>query len=617
MMTTALPVVATVNFHAVFVMILVVFALFLFASEKIPLATSSLIVLVIQIIFFEVFPYYNDSTHPLQAHDFFSGFGHEALITVCALMIAGQGLVRTGALEPVGRYLAKQWMSKPSITFLQTLLLGAFLSAFVNNTPIVILLLPILISVSLHTNANPSKILMPMGFASIIGGMSTTIGTSTNLLVVSVAADLGMKTFSMFDFIVPAMIVGSVGILYLWLVVPKIITSHTPRLKNTSARLFLGQLCIEENTLSAGKTLTEVIKLTEGKIEVLQILRGKEKTALTSLPDILIKPDDRLVVRDTPENLKSFENALGAKLYAGDDPVDEDHPLKDPNQQIAEVVVIPGSTLDGRTLNNVRFTDRYHLLTLAIHRVKLKQNEKTNKHPEDIALSPGDVVLVQGSPQRILDLKMSRNFLVLDATLSLPRSDKIMYSIIIMAMVILPAAFGLLPISITAVTGVLLLLLTGCLTWKDASRSLSIEVILLIVTSLALGAALVQTGGADFIAQLYVQVTQGLSAQMIISGLLFLMMVLTNVVSNNAAAVIGTPIAVSIAHQLDLPPEPFVLAVLFGANMSFATPMAYQTNLLVMNAGNYSFWDFVRIGAPLALIMWLILSFLLPYLYGF
>ena len=202
-MDTTLITVIEPNFHSLVVMGLVVIALILFTNEKSPLASSSLLILIVLILFFQVFPYSVEG-HTIEAKDFFSGFGHEALITVSALMIAGQGLIVTGALEPVGRYLAKQWERYPALTLLETLLVGAIFSAFVNNTPIVILLLPILISVSLRTSTAASSVLMPVGFATLIGGMSTTIGTSTNLLVVSVAADLGMKRFAMFDFIIPA-----------------------------------------------------------------------------------------------------------------------------------------------------------------------------------------------------------------------------------------------------------------------------------------------------------------------------------------------------------------------------------------------------------------------------
>jgi di/tricarboxylate transporter len=226
------------------------------------------------------------------------------------------------------------------------------------------------------------------------------------------------------------------------------------------------------------------------------------------------------------------------------------------------------------------------------------------------------VLLVQGSIHNIERLKSSRNLLVLDAKSALPISSRAPLAMVIMLGIIVAAAFGLLPIAISALCGVLLMLMTGCIKWFDTTRALSPSIILLIVTSLALGTAMVETGGAEIIASAYVSLTEGLSPVLILSGLMALMAMLTNVVSNNAAAVIGTPIAIGIAQQLDLPPEPFVLAVIFGANMSFATPMAYQTNLLVMNAGNYRFVDFVRVGLPLILIVWLILSFLLPWLYG-
>ena len=195
-------------FHAYAVMGVVVLALILFASERIPLASSSLLILVVLALLFELFPYSN-RYGTVRASDLFLGFGHQALIAVCALMIAGQALVRTGALEPIGRQLARAWRHSPRLTFLAALVIAAMLSAFVNNTPVVILLLPILISVSLKTTTPASDLLMPMGFATLVGGMTTSIGTSTNLLVVAVAADLGLRQLGMFDFAFPAFIAGA------------------------------------------------------------------------------------------------------------------------------------------------------------------------------------------------------------------------------------------------------------------------------------------------------------------------------------------------------------------------------------------------------------------------
>ena len=605
-----------IDFHTGFVLFLIVLALILFANEKIPIASSSLFILVLLTLVFEWIPY-QTSSGTIHSFEFLTGFGHRALIAVCALMIAGQGLVRTGALEPIGRALANYWATSPSLVFLLTLITGAILSAFVNNTPIVILLLPILISVSLKTGSSASNLLMPVGFATLMGGMSTTIGTSTNLLVVSFAAEMGVKEFNMFDFFVPAMIASSVGILFLWLIAPRLMPKRDPHMPTTSARIFDAQLRITDEGFAQGITLAEAIAKTDGHLVVSEILRGKESSRLAPLPDIKLRVDDRLQVRDTPDQLKMFESVLGASLYSRDQLVDEDHPLNDNNQQTAEVVVVTGSSLENRTLNTVRFTDRYHLLVLALHRVKAWRRRANTKLIEDVQLKSGDVILVQGSKESIKRLKASRNVMVLDASIDLPRSDKAFISLAIMAFIIATAATGILPIEISALSGVFMMLASGCLRWRDATRALSAPVILIIVTSLAMGNALLQTGGDTFLAQQYVAFTQGWSSTAILSGLMLLMAVMTNVVSNNAAAVIGTPIAVSIANQLGLNAEAFVLAVLFGANMSFATPMAYQTNLLVMNAGNYKFMDFVRVGVPLTILMWVTLSLVLPWLYGF
>ena len=614
-MEAALIAPTELGIHAIVVMLLVLVALVLFASERIPLATTSLLILVFLTIFFELFPFYNGNGQ-LRPSSFLSGFGHQALVAVCALMIAGQALVRTGALEPIGRQLARLWAISPLLSFLATLVIGAILSAFVNNTPIVVLLLPILISVSLKTTTPASAMLMPVGFATSIGGMATSIGTSTNLLVVAVAADLGMREFGMFDFALPATIAGSIGLIYLWLIAPRLLPRREPRLPTVSPRHFKAQLRVHEESLINGMPLSEVIALSGGKLEVEQILRGGENNTLVALPDMVLRSGDRILLKSTPERLKELETVLGASLFSNDEPVDDDHPLRDASQQVAEVVIVPGSSLDGRTLSGARFTDRYQLMVLALYRSTKWANQPGKEHAEETRLHSGDVLLVQGAVQSINRLKSSRNLLVLDNKSEVPVSAKAPVALGIMGGIIAFAALGILPIAVSALCGVLLMLVTGCLKWFDAGRALSVPVILIIVTSLAMGTAMVETGGAAFIAQSYVELTQGLSPGIILSGLLLMMAMLTNVVSNNAAAVIGTPIALGIAQQLGQPPEPFVLAVIFGANMSFATPMAYQTNLLVMNAGNYRFSDFVRAGLPLVLILWVTLSFLLPMMYG-
>ena len=599
--------------HALAVLALVVLALFLFSREKIAIETSSLLILVLLTSGFAAFPYVTSQGEHLEAVAFFSGFGHEALVAVCALMIAGSGLVRTGALEPLGRNLARLWKLSPALSMLLTLIIGAFLSAFVNNVPIVVLLLPILISVSLRTGASASAMLMPMGFATLVGGMSTSIGTSTNLLVVSVAADMGLRKIQMFDFFIPAAIVACIAIVYLWLIAPLLLPARQATLSDTSPRIFAAQLAILEESFAVDKTLAELIEKTGGMMEVSRIMRGSG-TFIQPLPDAHIRAGDRLLVNDTPDNLKEFENALGATLYVGDTAVDEEHPLSGEGQQIAEIIVLQGSPLRGMTLKQLHFADRYQLLVLAIHRAG-STLETLREKIEQVRLRTGDVLLVQGHNEKIAETKRAGELLVLDATADLPHTDKASTALLIMAGIIIVAAFGLAPIAISAVCGVFLMLITRCLTWRHASMALSTQVILIVVASLALGSALLKTGGAEYLAQVFVSVTTGASPAVILSGLMLLMAIMTNIVSNNAAAVIGTPIAISIAQQLQVNPEPFVIAVLFGANMSYATPMAYKTNLLVMNAGGYTFMDFVRVGIPLTIIVWLGLSFLLPAMY--
>lgn len=606
--------VTSVNNHSLAVMILTLLALFLFTREKIPLETSSLFIIVSLTVGFTVFPYeYKNTT--IHALDFFSGFGHEALIAVCALMIAGQGLVRTGALEPIGRLLSKLWSVYPKLSFLLTLVVGAILSAFVNNVPIVILLLPILTAVSIKTKTSASKILMPMGFSTLIGGMSTTIGTSTNLLVVSVAVDMGLKDFGMFDFFLPVMIAGAFAMVYLWLVVPYFIAERQAPFSDTSPRIFTAKLMIPEDSISEDKTLDELIAKTDGMMSVLRIHRNSTDMYILPNSKTVIKAEDMLVVDDTPENLKSYETILGAVLYTNLGAVDEEHPLLAEEQQIAEVIISQDSKLNNTTLSQTRFLQRHSLVALALHRSG-KKTETILKNMADINLKIGDVLLIQGKSEHIAELRKNTELLVLDATSDLTHSKQAPLAFLIMFGIVASSALGILPIAISATLGVFLMFITNCINWKDASNALNTQVILIVVASLALGQALLKTGAASYLAHLFVTVMDGNSTIVMLSGLMLLMAIMTNVVSNNAAAVIGTPIAIGIAHQLSLPPEAFVLAVLFGANMSYATPMAYKTNLLVMTAGGYTFTDFLKVGIPLTIIMWISLSWILKVLYN-
>lgn len=608
---TSLPPLPSI--HALVAIGLALVAIFLYTRDKYPIESSSLLILIVILLWFEFYSIDLEGER-VRATDFLSAFGNEALIAITALMILARSLETTRALQSIGQALASLWGAQPQLAFLVALLTVATLSMFLNNTPVVAAMLPLLVAVSLRAKIPPSGVLMPVGYATIIGGMATTIGTSTNLLVVSVAASLGMREFQMFDFAFPVFVVGGIAIVYLWLIAPRLLPARKAPLSDTAPRVFESRLRINDDSPAEGKSLAGLLALTSGRMRVTRIARGE--LSLMKLPSMPVKPGDFLHVSDTLENLKEFERLLGATLLA----VDTDsqaNPLHRPSddQQLAEVVVTEGSILEQRTLDSSRLPSTYGLVPVALHRPGRRPGD-AQQFVSKLVLHAGDVVLLQGSRQGLERLKRSGQVLVLDGRIDLPQRAKASLALLIMAAVVVVAAFGFMRISLAAVLGVALMLLTRCLSWKDVVGAIDRRIIMVIVASLALGLAFLATGAADYIAQVYVAVTGGLPIAIVLSGLILIMALLTELVTNNAVAVLGTPIAISIAQQLGAPGEPFVLGVLYGANMSYLTPVGYQTNLLVMSAGGYRFSDFLRAGIPLQLIMWIGMSIVLPIIYG-
>ena len=591
------------NAHALALLVVTVGVLYLFAKDRYRLELTSLGLIALLAVGFSIFPF-----EGVEPAELFFGMGHEALISVCALMVVGRGIVVTGALEPVGRALARVWAYAPFLSLLATLLVGAVLSAFVNNTPIVVLLLPILVSVCLRANASATRVLMPMGFATLVGGMATTIGTSTNLLVVAVAEDMGLEEFGMFDFAAPAAIAGIVAIAYLWLVAPRMLAERSIELDRSSPRRFDARVTLTEKSTVVGMTLEEAKAQMGDDMEVIRIRRGN--LTIYPGPHEILQAGDRLRVRDTSVNLTAFARDIKATLQRR---ANVGNAISE-HEAVAEVAVVHGSRLDHQNLRSTSFLKDYDLAVLGLHR-RGRDIWSPYKEIHDVVLVQGDVMLVQGPRNQIRRLKRNPEFLVLDATLQLPRTHKAGLALAIMAGVVVLSATGTMHIAVSATLGALLMLVTRCMPVGTAIRAISPSVYFVVAGSLALGHALVQTGATDYLTDIFVYLTSGVSPTVLIGALMLLLAVLTNVVSNNAAAIIGTPIAIGIAARLGLPPEPFVLAVLFGANMSFATPMAYKTNLLVMSAGGYTFGEFVRVGTPLTILMWIVLTFVLASMY--
>jgi di/tricarboxylate transporter len=591
--------------QAAVAMLVTACALYLFSRDRIPLEHSCIVILLAMVLMVEIWPY-QYAGRTVGAGEFLAGFGNEALITICLLLMVAKGIEVSGALQPLGRGLARLWRMNRSLAFLATLVAAATVSAFMNNTPVVVMLLPLLVGVAASSRIPPSRILMPAGFATIIGGMSTTIGTSTNLLVVNVSASLGVPRIGMFDFIVPAAIAGAIAILYLWAIAPRLLPDRTPPLTKTSPRIFEAVVEVAEESPMAGKTLAELRALIRSRVRLERVMRGSG-LELMRLPSLTVRAGDRLLIRGTAAAIREVQELFGAGVD-----ITQLRRLRD--QVLIEVVVTQASALCNHRLSQASESLIGRLVPIAIFRPGASVAEDLDQATDPV-LRSGDVLLMQGNREEVRRLKDQHQLLILDRTIHLPRTSKAPLTLAILVAVIALAAFGLLPIIASALLGVTVMLLTRCLALDEAWSALDLRLILVIVTSLALGTALMTTGAAAFIAQTFVALTEGLPPPVVLSALLLATALLTEVVTNNAVAVIGTPIAVAVAQQLGVPEIGFVLAVLFGANMSYLTPIGYQTNVLVFSTGGYRFSDFFRVGIPLQLILWLALSLLLPMMY--
>jgi len=619
---------------AVLVFTVIVFALFIW--DRWEMTTICLVILIALPLGFEWAPLRTaqGTVDPLR---FFAGFGHPALIAICSLMIVGQGLVVTGALEPAARRLSGLFGARPQFALLALLVGACAVSGFINDTPLVVLLIPLILASAARAKVSAARMLIPMNYAVLIGGMATTIGTSTNLIVVSLAVALGAGPFGVFSFYPIVAAAALPALLYLWLVAPRLLSHVQPPAEGLSEQVFDAEIWVEEGAWLDGRPLREALSATGGRLHLIELRRGGR--AMARLPSVTLRAGDRLLVQDTAANLKDFEASLHAALHgaaaqdndaanaaadtgaAADDgssagpqaAAKAEKPEREEKKAatsavVAQMIVTPASPLALRSVRQERIAERYGTIVVGLRPRQVHEGfERENL--TDRRIQAGDILLLQGETDAIRQVQRDGFGLLLDERYALPRQDKAGIALLTMAAVVVLAATKLLPISLAALGGVLFLLASRCLSLQDVTRSLSIKVVLLVAASLALGDALDVTGATAWLARLLADVASGLSPAWVLALLMGLLGVLTNFVSNNAAAAIGTPLAVELARSLGVAPEPFVIAVLFGCNLSYMTPMGYQTNLLVMNAGGYRFGDFVRVGAPLFVLMWAALSY--------
>lgn len=590
--------------HAIAAMVVTIAMFVGFARGKMSLEIISLLTIAVIAVGLYFFPL--DGSDPTDGIALaFSGFGHYALITICALMIMGRGLVVTGALEPAARLLERVFKQNLQIGLLVSLVVTFFLSAFVNNTPVLVLLIPIFVALA-HRGALPaSKTLIPLNAASLLGGLATTIGTSTNILVVSIAVDLGMERMGVFHFTPIVLAASLVALPYLWLVMPRLLGDNRVE-EQYAPRRFRARLRIADNSPLIGQCIDEIAPRLPDGVEFLDTPQGE------------LQPQQRLVVTGTHQGLEDAMRVLQGEV-APDWVLNRIRSRASATRQdiaVVEMAITSDSRLLSRTLPTSGIGDLYGVAVLGIHRpTKLLGGHERYSDGGDLRFAEGDVLLVMGLPDDLQEFSRGDSLLMLEGMQEVPRRSKALLAATIMGVSVGLASVGIFPIAIAALGGAILMFLTGCVKFDRVGRALSGQVIVLVAASIALGRIVLESGAADWLGQLMAYGLQFLAPAAVLAAIMLFVTVLTNFASNATAATVGTPIAFSIAAQLGLPAEPLILAVLFGCNLCYATPIAYQTNMLIMSEGSYKFGDYIRTGVPLVLIMVTTLSVLLVMTY--
>jgi len=586
-----------------------------YSLERWPIEAVAAASLSAFLLFFALFPYRDAAGFAVTSGDLLAGFANPALITVLALLIVGQGLFATDAMARPTQLLSRIGGTAGAGAIAVVLLTAAVLSAFLNNTPVVVIFIPILTMLATQRGISPSRVFMPLSFLSILGGVTTLIGSSTNLLVAGVAARSGI-TLDFFDFTIPGLAIALVGGIYVIKVMPRILTPRDGpqgRVVDAGGKQFLGEIDITEEHAFVGSTARAGLFTDLGDLMPRMILRDDE-TFLPPFDGVSLQPGDRLIVTATR---RAFSKALAAgnltiKTLDPSGSSAEQRKIG-PDMVMAEAVVAPGSRYAGRTMQFSGLRTQFGITLFGLQR----KSRMARSVLSEIRLEPGDTLLLCGREAAISSLKGNHDLLLLEySAQAIPQSTKAKLAVAIFLGIIAGSATGLLPIDVLAVTGAVLMVATGCLTVGEAARSVDRSIFMLVGAAIAAATALERTGGAAMIAEGTVAALDGQSPTIILSALFLVIAIMTNFLSNNATAVLFTPIALDIANRLGAPPQAFLACVIFAANASFATPIGYQTNLMVMGPGRYRFVDFAKAGVPLVILVWLTFSIVGPWYYS-
>ncbi len=584
---------------AILVLAILVGAVALFVSEKYPIDFVALLVLGTLLALGLVTP-----------QEGISGFSNPATVTVAAMFILSAGLQKTGATAAVGRLMVRFGQSYFSalVVIMGTI---TIISAFVNNTAAVAVFIPLVMIVANRRKIAASRLLIPLSYASQFGGVCTLVGTSTNLLVSAISEEAGYGAFSMFEFSRMGLILFVAGVLFFLLFGRWLLPERKAQELSVTYQLgeYITELRVHETSPLVGKSVLDSRLGEDHDVTILRILRVKE-SVWAPLRQVL-EPGHVLLVRGRIRELLRLRDS--ARLELNVEFKLRDETLQTEDLRLVQALVAPGSELIGKTLKELDFRHRYDALVLAIQRRGETIRDKLNT----VRLGLGDALLIQAHEAQIMALRSNDNFIVLDEVPGTVLKHKAPLVLGILAAVVGLAALNVMPILVTALLGCLAMVLTRCLRLDEAYRAINWQVIFLLAGILPLGIAMQKSGAAGFIAGNAVGVVGDMGPVAVLAAVYLMTSVMTDTMSNNAAAVLLAPIAISTAEQIGVDPRPLLMAITFAASTGFSTPVGYQTNTMIYNPGGYKYTDFLRTGVPLSIIFWILSVIFIPRFWSF
>ena len=540
-------------------------------------------------------------------------FSNPAPIIVSCMFVLSAALERTGTIEALGEWFEKLAGKKELRVLLVLMLIVAVLSAFVNNTPVVVVFMPIVLALARKHDLIASRFLIPLSYAAIVGGTCTIIGTSTNLVASGIAKESGLDEFGMFEVSKLGIVFVIVTFIYMLLIGRKLLPDRvtlSTLFDSSAGKEFLTSVIISEESELIGKKISETSLSKIRDFRILEVSRSGKKIN-SPLKDIIFNSGDQLLVKSRVSGVVDVGNS-GIELgFEGGLGLQE---LQTESAVLIEGVIGPGSSLVGRSIKELNFREKYDVIILALHRRGVNLRDKF----EDVRLAFGDTILVEGAPDKINALSQERDFINLSQSNCRPlRRSKVPFAVGALLLFMVLAAFKVAPLIVLALGAALLTLFSRCLEPSEAYEAIDWKVIFMIFGMLGLGTALHKVQVIQILADSLTGWALVLKNIYVLIALIYLVTaILTELISNNAVAALLTPVAISVAQAMDLDARPLVVAVMFAASASFSTPIGYQTNTYIYGAGGYKFTDFTRVGIPLTIILWAVSVILIPMMWS-